>query len=53
MDFFRGFVASCESLAYWYLSAAWQIPSIPKILSSASLRLCGRIWVLGRRRVRA
>ena len=25
-DFFRGFVPSCESLAYSYLSAAWQNP---------------------------
>ena len=47
MDFFRGFVPSCESLAYSYLSAAWQIPSIPKIPSSASRRLCGRIWFGG------
>jgi hypothetical protein len=45
------FVASCLRVSSWLtrISARrGRIPSIPKIPSSASRRLCGRIWVGGR-----
>jgi hypothetical protein len=52
-DFFRGFVPSCESLAYSYLSAAWQNPEYSQ---NSLLRVSAPLredlgW--GRRRVRA
>ncbi len=43
-------MASCLRVSPWLtrISARrGRIPSIPKILSSASLRLCGRIWLGG------
>jgi hypothetical protein len=45
------FVASCLRVSPWLTRISvrrGRIPSIPKIPSSASRRLCGRIWVGGR-----